>query len=128
MHAKALLNSGKIKIPNHKRLINQMKALVSKPNAGGGVSLISPRPPKRSDGTPGEVSGGHGDILSAWVLAVSQRAGQKGQETIPDRPKTLAEVIKAQTALVWERYEERRLEALANQAEAEQDWSKGPWG
>ena len=112
MAAKALLHSGKVRLPHGtpaaKRLVDQMKMLVGRPTAGGGISLQSPRN-----------NGGHGDILSAWVLAVSQRSGQKGEHRIPDKKITLEEAIKRQTEEVWKRYEEKRLEALADQQEAE---------
>ena len=116
MHAKAILHGGKLKLPDHTRLISQMKLLISKPTAGGGVSLKSPR----------SAVGGHGDILSALVLAVSQRAGQKSTNRVPEGQITLEEAIKRNTAKVWEIYEQKRLDSLAAQQEAEgapEDWS-----
>jgi hypothetical protein len=116
MATKAILHSGKLTLPPNKRLIEQMKGLIGKPLAGGGLSLQSPR----------TALGGHGDILSALVLAVSQKAGQRSQERIADKPITLEEAIKKQTAEVWRRYEEKRMEALAAQQEAEgpsEGWS-----
>jgi hypothetical protein len=108
MHAKMLLHQGKLKIPKNRRLIDQMRQIVGRPLAGGGLSISSPR----------TTMGGHGDILSALVLAVSQRAGQKTAELA--KPKvTLEEAIKAQTAAYWAQYEEKRLSALAEQQEAE---------
>lgn len=113
MTAKTLLHGGKVRLPDHGRLLDQMKSLVGKPTAGGGLSLQSPR----------SSLGGHGDILSAWVLAISQRSGQKGSERIPEKTITLEEAIQRNTRLVWERYEDKRKEALAAQQEAE-----GPMG
>jgi hypothetical protein len=109
MTAKALLQSGKVRLPDHGRLLDQMKSLVGRPTAGGGLSLQSPR----------TSLGGHGDILSAWVLAISQKGGQKSLEGLPEKKITYEEAIQRQTALVWERYENRRMEALSAQQEAE---------
>lgn len=135
MQVKMLLNAGKLILPNHDKLIRQMKELTSRPTAGGGLSLQSPRRRAGDGGT-----GGHGDILSALVLAVSQRAGQKASESLASKPITLFEAIQKQTSLAWEKYEHRRMEALADQQEYENiggglggagdQWSsdRGPWG
>ena len=58
--ARAVLHEGSCIIPDHARLIGQLRAVVCKPTSGGGLSISSPRKP----------GGGHGDIVSAWVLAV----------------------------------------------------------
>lgn len=58
--ARAVLHDGRARLPNHPRFLAQLKAIVSKPTPGGGVSIVSPR----------RAGGGHGDIVSAWVLAV----------------------------------------------------------
>jgi hypothetical protein len=110
MHAKNILHSGKLRIPKNARLIGQMKSLIGRPTVAGGVSLQSPR----------SSIGGHGDILSALVLAVSQRAGQKSAEGLPERKITVEEAIRKQTDAAWAKHERRRLDALADQAEAEE--------
>lgn len=72
LHLRALLNEGRLSIPYHPRLIAQLKAIVSKPQPGGGLQITSPR---RS-------ATGHGDLVSALVLACwgvrGRRAGIDG--------------------------------------------------
>lgn len=59
-----LLNEGHIRIPsNEKKLIQQLKDVRSKAMPGGFIRIISPR------------KAGHGDIMSACILAVWQLAG-----------------------------------------------------
>jgi phage FluMu gp28-like protein len=57
--AKSMMYDQKTKVPNHRRLVQQMKEIKQRPVSGGGLSIESPR--KQS---------GHGDIVSAWVLAM----------------------------------------------------------
>jgi hypothetical protein len=57
---RALLHEGKIRLPPDRKLINQLKAVTSKPTSGGSLSISSPRR-----------DGAHGDIVSAFVLAVA---------------------------------------------------------
>jgi hypothetical protein len=57
-----LLHSGKVRIPkSQKKLLRQIGEVVSEPLSGGGVRISSPRR-----------LGDHGDLLSAWTLAVFQ--------------------------------------------------------
>ncbi len=62
--ARAVLHEGRCILPDHPRLLSQLRAVVSKPTPGGGLSISSPRKP----------GGGHGDLVSAWVLAVHHLA------------------------------------------------------
>lgn len=57
--AKSMMYDQKAKVPNHKRFVQQLKEIKQRPVSGGGLSIESPR--KQS---------GHGDIVSAWVLAM----------------------------------------------------------
>jgi len=61
-----LLLDGQIKLPKHDRLIDQLKQVTSQPTAGGAISIKQPR-----------TSGGHGDLVSALVLACYQRGGSE---------------------------------------------------
>lgn len=54
-----LLNAGRLILPNDPRLLAQLKSIVSKPTAGGGLSISTPR--RRGFG--------HGDLASAAILA-----------------------------------------------------------
>jgi hypothetical protein len=57
-----LLHNGKIRIPaEYQRLANQLRDVVKKPISGGGIRIFSPH--------KGNV---HGDIVSAFVLAVDR--------------------------------------------------------
>lgn len=62
--ARAVLHEGRCVLPEYPRLLSQLRAVVSKPTPGGGLSISSPRRP----------GGGHGDIASAWVLAIHDLA------------------------------------------------------
>lgn len=105
---KTLLHQGRIRLPKSARLVNQMKQLIGRPLAGGGLSLESPRTSQ----------GGHGDLLSAFVLAISAKVGVR-TEALPEPVITMEEAIRRQTAKYWASYEEKRLDALAEQQEAE---------
>ena len=60
MGAREQLHGGHVHIPaSQQRLIRQLGDVVSKPQPGGGISITSPR--KRD---------GHGDLVSAFVLAL----------------------------------------------------------
>jgi hypothetical protein len=55
-----LFREGRLRLPRHPRLLAQLRAIVSRPMPGGGYAISSPRRP----------GGGHGDLVSAFVLAV----------------------------------------------------------
>ena len=57
--AKSMMHEGRVRIPYNQKLIKQLKDIRSRPTTGGGMIIESPRR-----------SGGHGDIVSAWVLAM----------------------------------------------------------
>lgn len=59
---KTLLQQGRLRLPRNERLIQQLKDITVRPTAAGGLSIQAPRWP----------GGGHGDIVSALVLAVWQ--------------------------------------------------------
>jgi hypothetical protein len=61
MKARELIHEGRVRLPNHPRLLAQLRSVVQKPIAGGGLHITSPR---RAG------SGGHGDLVSALVLAL----------------------------------------------------------
>jgi hypothetical protein len=62
--ARAVLHEGRAKLPNDPRFLAQLRAVTSRPMPGGGLSIVSPR----------RAGGGHGDLVSAWVLAVHRLA------------------------------------------------------
>lgn len=64
---RALLNEGKLRIPaNERRLIAQMREVIARPTPGGGLQITLPRR-----------AGAHGDVLSAFIVAVAAIAGDR---------------------------------------------------
>ena len=63
LHAKRLVAERRVRLPNHPRLLSQLRQIVSRPAPGGGLIITSPR---------GRSGGGHGDIASAFVNALWQ--------------------------------------------------------
>lgn len=57
---RTLFHGGQIRLPNHERLLRQLRETTAKPLAGGGLSIANPR----------WKSGGHGDIARALVTAI----------------------------------------------------------
>ncbi len=66
--AKKLIHEQRVRLPNHPRLLTQLRQVVSKPAPGGGLVISNPR--RRG-------SGGHGDVASAFVLALWHAAEQR---------------------------------------------------
>ncbi len=66
----ALLREGLVELPNNERLVRQLRETMKRPRPGGGVSVVLPT----------WLTGEHGDLAAAWVLAVYQAYGQK----VPD--------------------------------------------
>jgi hypothetical protein len=80
--ARELLNAGKLRLPNHPRLLSQLRAIVATPKAGGGLSISSPR----------RAGGGHGDLVSALVAscwAARIGAHRTKKHPMPTNPVTL---------------------------------------
>lgn len=57
--ARKLIHEGRVRIPNHPRLLAQLRTVVSRPMPGGGLQIGAPRR-----------FGAHADIASAFVLAL----------------------------------------------------------
>lgn len=66
VRARVVLNGLRWELPNDPRFIKQMKEVMSKPTAAGGLTIWSPKKP----------GGGHGDLVSAIVLALWQKTGR----------------------------------------------------
>ena len=62
------LNEGRVKLPTHARLAQQLKAVQGKPKEGPGQDYAIRQPEQRNSG-PGATSA-HGDLVSAVVLAL----------------------------------------------------------
>jgi hypothetical protein len=70
--ARSLLHEGKVRLPKHERLLRQLREVVARPTPGGGVTITSPR----------WRMGGHGDLVSALVLALFE-AARGSAPTVP---------------------------------------------
>jgi hypothetical protein len=102
--ARTKLHEGKCRLPNHPRLLKQLKEVRVRRGEAGRIHIIKPR------FRVGEARvGGHGDIVDAWVLAVYQSAGEEvpADAPVPGTPaysKMLSEEIR----------ERRRREVMRN--------------
>ncbi len=65
--ARKLIHEGRVRLPNMPRLLAQLRAIVSRPMPGGGIQVTSPR----------RAGGGHGDLVSALVLALWRAHGHQ---------------------------------------------------
>jgi len=70
--ARKLFHEGKVVMPNHPRLIRQLRDVMRKPQPGGGLTITSPR---KSDGS-------HGDLVSALVNALWQASLSEPYESV----------------------------------------------
>jgi hypothetical protein len=119
VRARALINEGRVRLPNNPRLIRQLKEVVSTPTPGGGLSISSPR----------WRSGGHGDLVSALVLAIFVAARNYfDPQPIEQRP---AKGTAAYDAWLAERQEAASIAAeeasIRNQNEAAWEQASGEW-
>lgn len=108
---RAVLHEGLVKLPKSEiatRLISQARLVTAKPAPGGSLTIRTPR----------KVGLGHGDIVSAWVVAVHRLAyGQVKTEQIQLEPGTDAynqELTRRLTAY-YEAQNERHLRAIEAQ-------------
>jgi hypothetical protein len=79
MHLRTLLHEGRIRLPEDKRLREQLLSVVAKPMPGGKSRIAIPR---RAGDT------GHGDIVSALVLAC-WAAKKKSKDKTTESPKPI---------------------------------------
>ena len=111
---RTLLHEGRIRLPRHDRLLRQIREVVARPTAGGGVTIASPR----------WRTGGHGDLVSAFVLAVWDVARQD----VPAAPRVVDDPLKAQgdawETAIAEREEQARLEHERDQWVGRQLWGR----
>lgn len=86
-----LLHEGKIRLPRHERLIQQLREVKVRALSGGGISIESPR----------WRTGGHGDLVSALVNAIWNA---HRQHVAPPKPEygqgTYEQRIEARLALI----------------------------
>jgi hypothetical protein len=76
VRARALLREGVVDLPDHPRLLRQLRETKSRPGLAGKVHIVLPKWP----------TGEHGDIASAFVLSLYHAASG---EVVPDKPAKL---------------------------------------
>lgn len=64
VRTKAMLDQGRLSIPQNARLLKQAREIVARPTPGGNLAIRSHR----------RTGQGHGDLVSAWTLAVHHLA------------------------------------------------------
>ena len=118
---RAVLHEGNVKLPKcelTKRLIAQAKMVVSQPAPGGGLRIKSPR----------KVGMGHGDIVSAWVVAIYKLAYGRVKKDVPvfevNTPEWLAETTR-RINLYYEKQNEKHLKEAEREVRAR---SRGRYG
>lgn len=100
---RTLLHEGRVRLPNDPRLLQQLREVTSRPTPGGGLQISSPR------------KAGHGDLVSALVLAVytaSKLAPDAPERHVIQDPDERAEIElfeREQARDFWDRALDRRL-------------------
>lgn len=79
VNARTILHEGRLDLPEHPRLRQQLRDVMAKPVSGGGTQITSPQRP----------DGSHGDLVSALVNAL-WAASQEAPEPPPPPPPPLA--------------------------------------
>jgi hypothetical protein len=114
VRARRLMLDGQVRIPNNERLIKQLKQVVSQPTAGGGLSIRQPR----------QSGGGHGDIVSSFVLAIWQREGKhiEGSTIRFGTPEYWKAYNSAESVNAREELQIEKEEEFATRSEERQWW------
>ncbi len=99
VRTRVLLRQGVVRLPDHPRLLQQMKEVTGRPLAGGGLSIVQNR----------WRSGGHGDLLSAMVLALYATGGDE-----TPHPSTMS----------WEEQEREKRRKACKDAQVDNPWWK----
>lgn len=72
VRARSLFREGRVRIPNHPRLLEQLRTIQWRANVGGSISMIKPRG-----------IGGHYDLADAFVLALWDSGGVEVEKPRP---------------------------------------------
>lgn len=107
---RAAMREDRVRIPNHPRLIRQLRETTVRYGTAGTIQVILPR----------WKTGEHGDIAAAYVLAVSQAAGETVPAPRPEEgtPEAFAAQAKAITS--------RRRDAIRKRTEGDGSFG-GKW-
>src|SRR5262252_2944872 len=108
---RVLLNGGRVDLPEHARLLGQLKNVMWRPTPNGAISILLPRS-----------GGGHGDLVSALVLAAWQMGGDVEVDPAPekDSPEAWREIVEREE----EREEKEERRGFLRTAE-DDDWDLG---
>jgi hypothetical protein len=113
LRAKAMLDEDRVGLPENRRIQLQCSLITSSPSSGGGVTIRTPR----------RVGMGHGDIVSAWVLAL-HHLSYAAVKFFPNTPKkgdpNYWEWRRQQYKIAEEKAEERYLK----DAEKPKSWGR----
>lgn len=110
VRARALMREGRVRLPDHPRLLAQLRSVQWRPNPGGSISIVLPR----------ERTGGHCDLVSALVLALWQAASV--EVSAPPPAVGSPEWSKAEEARIEAQFERRLRERQERQQELEDRW------
>ncbi len=99
VRARTLFRQGVVRLPDHQRLLQQIREVTGRPLAGGGLSIVQQR----------WRDGGHGDLLSALVLALYATGGD--ETPFAD-------------ATSWEDKEREKRRKACKDAQTDQPWWK----
>lgn len=124
LRCRVLMREGRVKLPPNQRLLSQLRSVMSRANAGGSISIILPRGAKPR---PGQLTAGHCDLVSAFVLAVWESAGLE----VPDVPTVVTAwedhwKVPDRTGKVQDKLEAAMMEKMAKE-EYEEKWGEGSW-
>ena len=120
MHVRALLRGGQLRIPKSAKLVSQLKAVTQTPLPQRGVKITSPR----------RAGSGHGDIVSALVLAcwaVRLDAVAAAQRASADRRFASVAGLFGPCQLTDQELLEERLETSAALADVRARTTNNPW-
>jgi hypothetical protein len=101
--AKSALGERLAELPNHPRLLKQLREIIGVPTSGGGVSIKSPQ----------WKTGEHGDLASPAILVIASTGGEEVVRTID--MNDMDERIRRDTKRYWEHEKERIAETHFSQ-------------
>lgn len=67
LRSRAIMREDRVRLPNHPRLVRQLRETLWRRGAGGNVTIILPK----------WRTGEHGDLASAFVLSIYQQTGER---------------------------------------------------
>ena len=94
---RVLIHGSRCELPKHPRLLRQLTEVMWRPTPNNAISIIQPR-----------TGGGHGDIVSALVLAAWQRGG---------------DIVQANpTGILPDEWEQKRIDSMEHKRNDSREW------